>query len=323
MTQASEAEDDSAGSALPACSGRSRRRAARRRPGPNVRAVQVTGCRADQRRHGTGRWSPRGWVLHRVLAGVPLEVTLPAPRPVEPPRTVEGLNVLFEDDDIVVVDKPTGVAAHPTPGSNGATVVGGLLASGHTIATSGAAGRQGIVHRLDANTTGSMVVAKSESAHSALKRAFRERQVEKRYHAVVQGHPDPLRGTIDAPMGGIRRRGSPSSPGDVPASRTMTPWRPSAVPAWSTSGWRLAERTRSASTCPRSGTRAWAICSTARTRCKRNIGACAASGCTPSAWLSSTRPTAAGSSSGATTPPTLLTRWMSSASKTKRRNEGH
>ncbi len=137
----------------------------------------------------------------RVTAGEPLEVTLPAPRPVEPPRTVEGLNVLYEDDDIVVVDKPTGVAAHPTPGWNGPTVIGGLLASGHTIATSGAAERQGIVHRLDANTTGSMVVAKSESAYSALKRAFRERQVEKRYHAVVQGHPDPLRGTIDAPIG--------------------------------------------------------------------------------------------------------------------------
>ena len=137
----------------------------------------------------------------RVLAGEPLQVTLPLPRPPEPPRAVEGLTVLYEDDDIIVVNKPIGVAAHPAPGWSGPTVIGGLQASGHTIATSGAAERQGIVHRLDANTTGVMVVAKSERAYSALKRAFRERTVDKRYHALVQGHPDPLRGTVDAPIG--------------------------------------------------------------------------------------------------------------------------
>jgi 23S rRNA pseudouridine1911/1915/1917 synthase len=140
----------------------------------------------------------------RVPAGEWLDVTLPAaPRPVGPvPRApVPGLAVVYEDDDIVVVDKPRGVAAHPTPGWTGPTVLEGLLAAGHTIATSGAAERQGIVHRLDANTTGLMVLAKSEPAYSALKQAFREREVDKRYHALVQGHPDPLRGTIDAPIG--------------------------------------------------------------------------------------------------------------------------
>ena len=137
----------------------------------------------------------------RVLAGEQLQVTLPPPRPADPPRPVEGLTVRYEDDDIIVVDKPRGVAAHPTPGWTGPTVIGGLLAAGHTVATSGAAERQGIVHRLDANTTGVMVVAKSERAYSALKRAFRERTVDKRYHALVQGHPDPLRGTVDAPIG--------------------------------------------------------------------------------------------------------------------------
>jgi 23S rRNA pseudouridine1911/1915/1917 synthase len=137
----------------------------------------------------------------RVLAGEPLQVTLPPPRQAEPPQPVEGLVVLYEDDDIVVVDKPRGVAAHPTPGWTGPTVTGGLAAAGHTVATGGAAERQGVVHRLDANTTGVMVVAKSEHAYSALKRAFRERTVDKQYHALVQGHPDPLRGTIDAPIG--------------------------------------------------------------------------------------------------------------------------
>ena len=100
----------------------------------------------------------------------------------------------------MVVDKPAGVAAHPTPGWTGPTVLQGLLAAGHQIATSGAAERQGIVHRLDANTTGLMVVAKSEHAYSVLKQAFRDREVDKLYHALVQGHPDPLRGTIDAPI---------------------------------------------------------------------------------------------------------------------------
>jgi 23S rRNA pseudouridine1911/1915/1917 synthase len=137
----------------------------------------------------------------RVPAGEWLDVTLPAPVTVQSrPEPVPGLAIVYEDDDIVVVDKPPGVAAHPTPGWDGPTVLQGLLAAGHTIATSGAAERQGIVHRLDANTSGLMVVAKSERAYSALKRAFREREVNKVYHALVQGHPDPLRGTVDAPI---------------------------------------------------------------------------------------------------------------------------
>jgi len=139
----------------------------------------------------------------RVRAGDWLDVTLPAPTVplVARPVPVPGLRVLYEDADMVVVDKPVGVAAHPTPGWTGPTVLQGLLAGGHTVATSGAAERQGIVHRLDAGTTGVMVVAKSEPAYSALKQAFRDRAVDKRYHALAQGHPDPLRGTIDAPIG--------------------------------------------------------------------------------------------------------------------------
>ena len=137
----------------------------------------------------------------RVPAGEWLEVTLPPPPVTHAPEPVPGLAIVAEDEDIVVVDKPAGVAAHPTPGWSGPTVLDGLRATGHTIASSGAAERQGIVHRLDAGTTGLMVVAKSEAAYSALKRAFRERAVDKRYHALVQGHPDPLRGTVDAPIG--------------------------------------------------------------------------------------------------------------------------
>ena len=138
----------------------------------------------------------------RLTAGAWLEVRLPAtkPEPPPPPQPVAGLSVIYDDDHIIVVDKPVGVAAHPSPGWTGPTVVGGLAAMGHRIATSGAPERQGVVHRLDVGTTGVMVVAKSELAYSVLKRAFKAREVEKRYHAVVQGHLDPLRGTIDAPI---------------------------------------------------------------------------------------------------------------------------
>jgi 23S rRNA pseudouridine1911/1915/1917 synthase len=139
----------------------------------------------------------------RVSAGAWLEVTLPAPREQQPvvAEPVPGMRIVHDDDDIVVVDKPVGVAAHPSPGWTGPTVVGGLAAAGYRISTSGAAERQGVVHRLDVGTSGLMVVAKSERAYTLLKRAFKERTVDKVYHALVQGHPDPLRGTIDAPIG--------------------------------------------------------------------------------------------------------------------------
>jgi 23S rRNA pseudouridine1911/1915/1917 synthase len=137
----------------------------------------------------------------RVLAGSTLEVDLPSPeRPAPPAERVDGLGIVYEDDAIVVVDKPVGVAAHPSPGWEGPTVIGGLAAAGHRVSTSGAAERQGVVHRLDVGTSGLMVVAKSERAYSVLKDAFRERTVDKRYHALVQGHPDPSSGTVDAPI---------------------------------------------------------------------------------------------------------------------------
>ncbi|SDF56137.1 23S rRNA pseudouridine1911/1915/1917 synthase [Blastococcus aurantiacus] len=137
----------------------------------------------------------------RLSGGSWLEVELPPP-PGEPaaPRPVEGMTILYDDDDLVLVDKPVGVAAHPSPGWDGPTVIGGLAAAGYRVSTSGAAERQGVVHRLDAATTGVMVVAKSERAYTSLKAAFKERTVEKGYHALVQGHPDPSRGTIDAPI---------------------------------------------------------------------------------------------------------------------------
>ena len=138
----------------------------------------------------------------RVSAGQVIEVLLPAPvNTVAIPLTpIEGLGIIHEDEDIVVIDKPVGVAAHPSPGWTGATVVGALSAAGFIISTSGAAERAGIVHRLDVGTSGLMIVAKSDRAFTVMKDAFRTRIVEKIYHALVQGHMDPSTGTIDAPI---------------------------------------------------------------------------------------------------------------------------
>lgn len=117
------------------------------------------------------------------------------------PTPVEDLTVVYQDEDLVVVDKPAGVVAHPTVGFDGPTVAGALLARGIQLSTSGAQERQGIVQRLDVGTSGLMMLAKSELAYSRLKQAFRDRKVHKVYHAIIQGHPDPLEGTFDAPIG--------------------------------------------------------------------------------------------------------------------------
>ncbi|MFH0410891.1 RluA family pseudouridine synthase [Corynebacterium sp. L4756] len=139
----------------------------------------------------------------RLTSGSWVEVTLPEPpAPLVPKEElVEGMDVVYSDDDIIAVNKPVGVAAHPSIGWEGPTVVGGLAAAGFRISTSGPPERKGIVHRLDVGTSGVMVVASSERAYTALKHAFKERTVHKTYHALVQGLPDPIEGTIDAPIG--------------------------------------------------------------------------------------------------------------------------
>ena len=137
----------------------------------------------------------------KVRAGQLLEVRLPEPRRVPTPAPAVRLPILYADDDVVVVDKPVGVAVHASPGWTGPTIVDGIAAQGLRVSTSGPAERQGVVHRLDAGTSGVLVVAASERAYTALKRAFKDRAVDKRYAALVQGHPDPSRGTVDAPIG--------------------------------------------------------------------------------------------------------------------------
>lgn len=131
-----------------------------------------------------------------------LNIALPAPKaPLAlVAEFVPDLKVVYQDEDIVVVDKPAGVAAHPSVGWDGPSVGGALLAMGIEMSTSGVAERQGIVSRLDVGTSGLMVLTKTEIAYSRMKQAFRDRVVDKTYHALVQGHPDPSSGTIDAPI---------------------------------------------------------------------------------------------------------------------------
>ncbi len=153
-----------------------------------------------------GRVSLDGVVVaksERMHSGSMLEVSIPMRAdPLEVrAEMVEGISIIHDDESIVVIDKPIGVAVHPSPGWTGPTVVGHLRGAGYRIATGGASERQGIVQRLDVGTSGVMVICKSERAYSVLKNAFRRRDVDKMYHALVQGHPDPLRGTIDAPIG--------------------------------------------------------------------------------------------------------------------------
>jgi 23S rRNA pseudouridine1911/1915/1917 synthase len=137
---------------------------------------------------------------HMVRPGETIAIELPeAPDPADP-SAGEGVpfEVVFEDDHLLVVDKPAGVVVHPAPGHPTGTLA-------QALATRAAGGpdpwRPGIVHRLDRDTSGLMVVAKSDSVHRALQEMIRRREVEREYLALVEGRPDARTGTIDAPIG--------------------------------------------------------------------------------------------------------------------------
>lgn len=119
----------------------------------------------------------------------------------EPEPIASDMAVVYEDDDIVVVDKPVGVAAHASIGWSGPTVLGSLLDRGVHITSYGAPGREGIVSRLDVGTSGLMLVCKSELAYVEMRRQFSEHEVRKTYHALVQGGLVQDRATIEAPIG--------------------------------------------------------------------------------------------------------------------------
>ena len=138
----------------------------------------------------------------KVQKGQIISVLLPEPPSgiAIPPTPLAELKIVFQDADLVIVNKPVGCAAHPSPGWTGPNVVGALIAAGIPITSSGPAERQGIVQRLDVGTSGLMMVAKSEIAYLKLKDMFRNREIKKIYHALAQGHIEPAIGTIDAPI---------------------------------------------------------------------------------------------------------------------------
>ena len=139
----------------------------------------------------------------RVSAGDRLTVLMPAIYdPLELKETpIDTIEIIYDDDDVVVVNKPVGCAAHASPGWMGPTVVGALLARGYRISTTGPQERQGIVQRLDAGTSGLMLLAKHERSYISMKNQFRNRSIEKVYRTLIQGHIDPIEGSIDAPIG--------------------------------------------------------------------------------------------------------------------------
>jgi 23S rRNA-/tRNA-specific pseudouridylate synthase len=174
----------------------------------------------------------------RVHGGAWLEVEMPqAPAPVQVvAEPVEGMEIVHDDEDVVVIVKPVGVAAHPSPGWNGPTVIGGLAAAGYRISTSGAAERQGIVHRLDVGTSGLMAVAKRSAPtprSSASSRSARSTSATTRSCRATPTRP----AAPSTPPSGATRStttSGPSPPRASPPSRTTTSSRHSAPPPCST-----------------------------------------------------------------------------------------
>ena len=144
-----------------------------------------------------GRRRPKS---HRLAGGEELSVEVPEARELTPLEL--ALEVVHEDEDLLVVDKPAGLVVHPAGPDERPTLAHGLLALG---AAGGDPDRPGIVHRLDRDTSGLLVVARSEEAHTRLSRAIREREVERRYLALVRGEPRSRTGRITAPIGRDRR----------------------------------------------------------------------------------------------------------------------
>jgi 23S rRNA pseudouridine1911/1915/1917 synthase len=150
-----------------------------------------------------------GRAATRLAAGDRVEVTVPPPVAVDLAPEPIPLRVVYEDGDLLVVDKAAGLVVHPAPGHPTGTLVNALLAHTPDLAGIGGELRPGIVHRLDKDTSGLMVVAKHDRAHRFLAQQLRERQMEKRYLALVDGGPPSESGTIDAPIGRDPRRARP------------------------------------------------------------------------------------------------------------------
>ncbi len=136
-----------------------------------------------------------------VAAGQSITVEIPSPTPATAASQDLPLTILHEDDDLVVIDKPAGLVVHPSAGHGDGTLVNALLFHVHDLSGVGGEIRPGIVHRLDKDTSGVMVIAKNDAAHRALTSAWNGSSVIKEYLALVYGTPSPSRGRVDAPIG--------------------------------------------------------------------------------------------------------------------------
>ena len=143
---------------------------------------------------------------NKVRTGDTISLTVPPPKPTGVVAQDIPLSVAYQDEDLVVIDKPAGLAVHPGPGHPDQTLVNALLAMCPDIQGIGGEIRPGIVHRLDKDTSGLMMVAKSHQAHIDLSAQIKARQVIKGYLALVEGTPSPLEGRVDAPVGRHPRR---------------------------------------------------------------------------------------------------------------------
>ncbi len=136
-----------------------------------------------------------------VRAGALYVLHVPPPLPAAPVAQAMPLDILFEDRHLIVLNKPAGLVVHPAPGNADGTLVNALLAHAEDLSGIGGEARPGIVHRLDKDTSGVMVVAKSQAAHEALSRAFAERDLDREYLALAWGLPATGAGEIEAPIG--------------------------------------------------------------------------------------------------------------------------
>lgn len=137
-----------------------------------------------------------------VRPGVAYTLAEPAPLPATPQGQAMDLNILYEDADLIVLDKPAGLVVHPAPGNYDGTLVNALVAHcGDSLTGIGSERRPGIVHRLDKDTSGVMVVAKTELANAALTQAFAARDLDRAYLALVWGLPSPAAGSIEGAIG--------------------------------------------------------------------------------------------------------------------------
>ncbi|MYJ71006.1 MAG: RluA family pseudouridine synthase, partial [Rhodospirillaceae bacterium] len=138
----------------------------------------------------------------KVAAGQRFTVDVPAPAPAQPAPQAIPLEIAFEDDHLIVIDKPAGMVVHPGAGSPDGTLVNALLAHcGASLSGIGGVARPGIVHRIDKDTSGLLVAAKSDAAHAGLAAQFADHSIERRYTALAWGEPRPLTGRIDAGIG--------------------------------------------------------------------------------------------------------------------------